>query len=239
MASPHPAWLQSIWGSSSKQANFVIKNIFPYAHICQHKLEDKCFRLILCYWKCEADVSSPSGCALAAVVLNWILDTQLWGEWAKLTQMFLLNIFALFNLIIIVSQCRACWHQWGVKARSSDWYTAISMKNLKTDAFRVTPHARQRSRGGEGREGGRRGIKATTGAAGKVREGGDGGSGGWVWVHLPQEVICRRFSRPWTLLVKASKSVITVSDCSVSKSNPSAKNSVELMEKLIGNNVEL
>ena len=104
---PDTAWLQSIWGSSSKQANFVIKNIFPYAHICQHKLEDKCFRLILCYWKCEADVSSPSGCALAAVVLNWILDTQLWGEWAKLTQMFLLNIFALFNLIIIVSQCKA------------------------------------------------------------------------------------------------------------------------------------
>ena len=104
---PDTAWLQSIWGSISKQANFVIKNIFPYAHICQHKLEDKCFRLILCYWKCEADVSSPSGCALAAVVLNWILDTQLWGEWAKLTQMFLLNIFALFNLIIIVSQCKA------------------------------------------------------------------------------------------------------------------------------------
>ena len=40
-----------------------------------------------------------------------------------------------------------------MKARSSDWYTAISMKNLKTDAFRVTPHARQRSRGGEGRGG--------------------------------------------------------------------------------------
>ena len=105
-----PFWTlggRCVWGRSSKQANFVIKNIFPYAHICQHKLEDKCFRLILCYWKCEADVSSPSGCALAAVVLNWILDTQLWGEWAKLTQMFLLNIFALFNLIIIVSQCKA------------------------------------------------------------------------------------------------------------------------------------
>ena len=36
----------------------------------------------------------------------------------------------------------------------------------------------QDSEVGEGREGERRGIKATTGAAGKVREGGDGGSGG-------------------------------------------------------------
>ena len=35
---PDTAWLQSIWGSVSKQANFVIKNIFLYPHFCQHKL---------------------------------------------------------------------------------------------------------------------------------------------------------------------------------------------------------
>ena len=35
---PETAWLQSIWGSVSKQPNFVIKNIFLYPHFCQHKL---------------------------------------------------------------------------------------------------------------------------------------------------------------------------------------------------------
>ena len=35
---PDTAWLQSIWGSVSKQANFVTKNIFLYPHFCQHKL---------------------------------------------------------------------------------------------------------------------------------------------------------------------------------------------------------
>ena len=62
-----------------------------------------------------------------------------------MTNMFLLNIFALFNLIIIVSQCRAMG---GKGQKLGLVYCNIYEKSKNMDAF--TPHARQRSRGGKG-----------------------------------------------------------------------------------------